>query len=52
MSNKTKKQLTIRIDQDIYDHFKGFGPGYQTRINDFLRNALKSKSNDDEMPKN
>jgi len=36
-----KKQVTLRLDQDVIDHFKASGPGWQTRINDQLRKALR-----------
>lgn len=36
-----KKQVTLRLDQDVVDHFKAGGPGWQTRINDALRNVAK-----------
>lgn len=36
-----KKQVTLRLDQDVLDHFKSSGPGWQTRINDALRNVAK-----------
>jgi uncharacterized protein (DUF4415 family) len=32
-----KKRITIRLDQDVIDFFKGQGEGYQTRINKVLR---------------
>ena len=32
-----KRQLTIRLDEDILDWLKGQGKGYQTRINSILR---------------
>jgi uncharacterized protein (DUF4415 family) len=32
-----KKQLTIRLDEDLLDWLKDQGPGYQTRINAILR---------------
>jgi uncharacterized protein (DUF4415 family) len=37
----TKKQVTLRLDQDVVDHFKASGPGWQTRINDALRDVAK-----------
>jgi uncharacterized protein (DUF4415 family) len=36
-----KKQVTLRLDQDIIDHFKAEGPGWQTRINDALRGVAR-----------
>ncbi len=32
-----KKQLTIRLDEDVLEWLKNQGPGYQTRINAILR---------------
>jgi len=35
-----KKQITLRIDEDILDWFRGRGRGYQTLINNALRNHI------------
>lgn len=35
-----KQQLTLRIDADVVDWFKKQGRGYQTRINELLRDAM------------
>lgn len=32
-----KSLISLRIDQDVIEWFKGQGPGYQTRINAVLR---------------
>ena len=32
-----KLSTTIRLSQDVLDHFKAGGPGWQTRMNDALR---------------
>ncbi|MBC7900534.1 MAG: BrnA antitoxin family protein [Saprospiraceae bacterium] len=32
-----KKQLTLRIDQDVIEFFRKQGQGYQTKINQLLR---------------
>ena len=32
-----KAQVTLRIDADVLDWFRGRGRGYQTRINSILR---------------
>jgi len=37
-----KKSVTIRIDQDVLDWLKGYGKGYQTRVNLLLRHAMVS----------
>ena len=34
-----KEQITLRIDQDVLEHFREGGPGWQDRINDALRKA-------------
>ena len=36
-----KRQVTLRLDQEVIDHFRSGGPGWQTRINDHLRRALR-----------
>ena len=34
-----KEQVTLRIDQDVLEHFREAGPGWQDRINEALRKA-------------
>jgi uncharacterized protein (DUF4415 family) len=34
-----KDQVSLRIDQDVLEHFREGGPGWQDRINDALRKA-------------
>ena len=34
-----KEQVSLRIDQDVLEHFQKGGPGWQDRINDALRKA-------------
>jgi len=34
-----KEAVTLRIDQDVLEHFREGGPGWQDRINDALRKA-------------
>jgi len=34
-----REQVTLRIDQDVLEHFQAGGPGWQDRINDALRKA-------------
>ena len=34
-----REQVTLRIDQDVLEHFQSEGPGWQDRINDALRKA-------------
>jgi uncharacterized protein (DUF4415 family) len=36
----TKSLVSLRLDRDIIDAFKGSGPGWQSRINEALRKAL------------
>ena len=36
----TKVLTTMRLDADVLAYFRAQGPGYQTRINDTLREAL------------
>jgi len=37
-----KKSVTMRLDEDVLEWIKGFGPGYQTRVNHLLRHAMSS----------
>ena len=36
-----KETVSLRLDRDILDHFQNDGPGWQDRINDALRVAIK-----------
>ena len=36
----TKSQITLRLDADLVLHFRETGKGWQTRINDTLREAV------------
>jgi len=38
-----KRQITIRLDQDVLDWFKSGGEGYQTRINAVLRSYVDAQ---------
>jgi uncharacterized protein (DUF4415 family) len=38
-----KRQLTIRLDEDVLAWLKSLGKGYQTRINRILRVAMESR---------
>ncbi|OZI31718.1 hypothetical protein CAL29_27995 [Bordetella genomosp. 10] len=40
-AERPKVQLTVRYDQDVVDAFKAEGPGWQSRMNDALRDWLK-----------
>ena len=37
-----KKAVTIRLDGDVLEWLKGYGRGYQTRVNMLLRHAMTS----------
>jgi uncharacterized protein (DUF4415 family) len=37
-----KKAVTIRLDADVLEWLKGYGKGYQTRVNLLLRHAMAS----------
>ena len=37
-----KKAVTMRLDADVVDWFKGQGRGYQTRINKLLRAYMET----------
>ena len=39
-----KQQVTLRLDPDIVARFRASGRGWQTRINDALREWLKTHS--------
>ncbi|OGB01647.1 MAG: hypothetical protein A3E25_19700 [Burkholderiales bacterium RIFCSPHIGHO2_12_FULL_69_20] len=38
---RPKAALTMRVDADVLDAFKASGPGWQTRINELLRDAVR-----------
>jgi len=38
-----KRQLTIRLDSDVFEWYRGQGPGYQTRINALLRAYMRER---------
>jgi uncharacterized protein (DUF4415 family) len=40
-SENPKVALKLRIDPDVVERFRATGPGWQTRINDTLRKAVK-----------
>jgi uncharacterized protein (DUF4415 family) len=41
-----KRQLTIRLDEDVLQWLKKHGRGYQTRINRILRVAMEGQAAD------
>lgn len=38
---ENKVKLTLRLDKDVYDWYKMYGKGYQTRINAALRAVMQ-----------
>ncbi|WLI89714.1 BrnA antitoxin family protein [Massilia sp. R2A-15] len=43
-----KQIVTIRLDTDMLEWFKGAGPGYQTRINQILRQYMADHREQDD----
>jgi uncharacterized protein (DUF4415 family) len=37
---RPKQAVKLRLDQDVLDHFRASGPGWQTRINTTLARAV------------
>ena len=37
-----KRAVTMRLDSDVLEWLKGYGKGYQTRVNLLLRHAMTS----------
>ena len=42
-NTQLKQIVTIRLDVDMLDWFKAAGPGYQTRINQLLRDHMEAE---------
>jgi uncharacterized protein (DUF4415 family) len=40
LERQGKIAISIRLDQDVIDHFRRGGPGWQTRMNQTLRQAI------------
>jgi len=40
--DQPKKQITLRLDQDVIDRLRAGGPGWQGRINDILKKAVEA----------
>ena len=40
-SENPKVSVTIRLDADVVDYFRGLGPGWQTRVNELLKQFAK-----------
>jgi len=47
-----KKSISIRLDSDILDWFKGQGKGYQSMINNVLRTYVNHQQNKALIPEN
>lgn len=43
-ADSPKRQVTIRLDQDLLDGLRATGPGWQTRINEAVRAWLNRKA--------
>jgi len=43
-ADKRKTLLSVRLDNDVIDHFRAAGPGWQSRINDALRKAARLRT--------
>ena len=43
---KPKVSTTIRLSQDVIDHFKASGRGWQTRIDEALRDWIRNATPD------
>ena len=41
-STDVKRQVTLRLDADVLDHFRSGGPGWQSRINAALKKAAQA----------
>jgi uncharacterized protein (DUF4415 family) len=41
-SDDPKLQVTLRLDREVVDHFRETGPGWQSRINEALRQWTKA----------
>ena len=44
LGSGTKEQVAIRFDREVLDAFRAHGPGWQTRMNNALRDWLKRHS--------
>jgi uncharacterized protein (DUF4415 family) len=39
-SERPKRQVTLRLDQDVLDKLRESGPGWQSRANEILKKAV------------
>ena len=44
---RPKETITIRLDADVLEWFRGNGKGYQTRINAILRSYMRARGDGD-----
>lgn len=42
LADVRKEKINVRLDPDVLERLRASGPGWQTRINDMLREALFS----------
>jgi uncharacterized protein (DUF4415 family) len=42
LGSGTKEQVALRVDRDVLAAFRATGPGWQTRMNDALREWLRT----------
>lgn len=40
LGDRPKKQITLRLDQDIIEHYRGLGAGWQGKMNEALRKTV------------
>ena len=40
----TKKLVSLRLSPEVIDHFRSTGPGWQTRIDGALREAIRKRA--------
>ena len=39
-SEQHKRQISIRLDPDVLEYYRGTGKGWQTRVNEVLRESM------------
>jgi uncharacterized protein (DUF4415 family) len=39
----TKRLISLRLSQEVVDHYKSLGPGWQTRIDEALKKSIAPK---------
>jgi uncharacterized protein (DUF4415 family) len=39
----TKRLISMRLDRDVIEEFRATGPGWQSRINEVLRRAVRRR---------